>query len=156
MTDTEPQLQSDTTVREILESTIERYFATIEAEDFSATSDLFIEAGQLLAPFEKPIVGREAIAFYLSKEARGMKLLPQNKINEPSEDNSDRIKIVGKVKTSLFTVNVSWYFTLNSIGQIVTVRIKLLASPQELLNLQNSQEQSIKNNDSETKNTDKQ
>ena len=35
----------------------------------------------------------------------------------------------------LFGVNVSWLFILNSQQQIVSTTVKLLASPQELLNL---------------------
>jgi hypothetical protein len=145
MTYTETSTEQNATEKKISESAIDKYFATIEAEDFTATAALFAEDGQLLAPFEKPIVGKKAIALYLSQEARGMKILPQEKIYEPAEDNLAKIIIIGKVKTSLFTVNVSWHFSLNSEGQIATVRIKLLASPQELLNLQNSQQQGNKN-----------
>ena len=116
-------------------STIINYFATINREEFVETAALFIENGELLAPFEKPIIGRKAIASYISQEAKGMKLLPKQEICESTEDNTERVEVIGKVKTSLFTVNVAWFFNLNQEQEIITVKIKLLASPQELLGL---------------------
>ena len=70
-----------------------------------------------------------------TKEATGMKLLPKLGVWETEED-TERYKVLGKVRTSLFSVNVAWYFTLNAEVQITSAKIKLLASPQELLNLQ--------------------
>jgi len=118
------------------------YFATINQAEFVKTASLFSDHGTLFAPFEKPIIGREKIAAYLSKEAKGMKLLPQQGIYETgaeTESNCETYKILGKVKTALFSVNVAWYFTFNQDDQIATVQIKLLASPRELLNLQSKQ-----------------
>ncbi|MGL5941598.1 MAG: ketosteroid isomerase family protein [Waterburya sp.] len=116
---------------------IDNYFATINREDFEQTAAFFAEDGKLLAPFEEPILGRDAIALYLQKEAKGMKLLPQKKMCELTADNVDKIKVTGKVKTSLFSVNVAWFFNFNSEQQITEAKIKLLASPQELLGLRN-------------------
>ena len=118
---------------------IANYFLTINQEEFTETASLFAEDGEMLAPFEKPIVGREKITSYLVKEATGMKLLPMQGICE-IEDEVERFKVLGKVRTSMFSVNVAWYFTLNPQGQLTSARIKLLASPQELLNLQNQRE----------------
>lgn len=114
---------------------IDNYFATINQEDFEQTAALFAEDGKLLAPFEEPIIGRDAIALYLHKEANGMKLLPQKKMCELTANNVDQIKVTGKVKTSLFSVNVAWFLNFNSEQQITEAKIKLLASPQELLGL---------------------
>ena len=118
---------------------IANYFLTINQEKFTETASLFAEDGEMLAPFEKPIVGREKITSYLVKEATGMKLLPMQGICE-IEDEVERFKVLGKVRTSMFSVNVAWYFTLNPQGQLTSARIKLLASPQELLNLQNQRD----------------
>jgi hypothetical protein len=121
----------------ITKPAIINYFATINQAEFVKTASLFSDYGTLLAPFEKPIVGREKILAYLSKEAKGMKLLPQQGITESeTELNCETYKILGKVKTALFSVNVAWYFTFNQDDQIATVQIKLLASLNELLNLQ--------------------
>lgn len=138
MTYTETQTEHFAKIEGIEEAVIVRYFATINQEGFEATAALFTEDGELLAPFEKPIVGRDAIAAYLSKEAKGMKLLPLQGIYESAEkeNNLPTVKVTGKVKTSLFSVNVAWYFNLNTTQKITRVKIKLLASPQELLGLQ--------------------
>ena len=134
MTYTKPVL----VIEGITESAIVNYFATFNRQDFIETASLFVEAGELLAPFEKPIVGRENIAAYLIKEATGMQTIPKQGIEIESELN--RYKILGKVKNSLFSVNVAWYFTLNSDSQIQEVKIKLLASPQELLGLKSKRD----------------
>lgn len=131
--------QTELTIEGVEEPSVINYFATINQENFEQTAALFSEDGQMLAPFEKPIVGRDAIALYLEKEAKGMKLLPHR--YEPSEAE-EQIRVTGKVKTSLFSVNVAWYFSLNQ-QQITLVRIKLLASPQELLGLKNTKEADI-------------
>ena len=129
--------ESSIDIEHITEVSIINYFATIDREEFGETAALFTEDGIMLAPFESPIVGREAIALYLAKEAKGMKLLPE-RVYQPTEDNSFQIMVRGKVQTSLFSVNVAWYFNLNDQQQITTVKIKLLASPKELLNLRES------------------
>ncbi|MGB3691412.1 MAG: hypothetical protein WA999_01710, partial [Spirulinaceae cyanobacterium] len=136
MSSIETQTEDFITIENIEEPVIINYFVTINHGKFIETAALFAEEGELLAPFEKPILGKEAIASYLSKEAKGMKLLPQQGIYELNEDDLETIKVTGKVKTPLFSVNVAWHFCLNSDQQITTIKIKLLASPQELLGLQ--------------------
>lgn len=135
MTHTDIHIEDSPVIEGIEETEIASYFATINREDFTATAALFARDGEMLAPFEKPIVGRENIIAYLTKEATGMKLLPKLGIWE-SEEDTEHCKVLGKVRTSLFSVNVAWYFTVNTEAQITSVKIKLLASPQELLNLQ--------------------
>lgn len=127
--------ESSINIAGIEDASIINYFVTINEEEFGQTAALFAEEGEMLAPFEKPIVGREAISLYLAKEAKGMKLLPNEGIYQSTEDNFP-IMVQGRVKTSLFSVNVAWYFNLNADGQITTAKIKLLASPKELLSLQ--------------------
>ena len=134
----------------ISKSVIESYFSSINQEKFNLTADLFTEEGTLLAPFEKPIIGRKAIASYLEKEAKGMELIPLKEVYE-TEENTSRVTITGKVKTSLFSVNVAWHFELNSKDRITTAKIKLIASPQELLGLQKSKEKSIESSQDELK-----
>ncbi len=116
------------------ESAIVNYFTTINQAEFAQTAALFATDGELQAPFEQPIIGRKAIASYLSQEAKGMKLLPK-KASYESPENQTKVNVIGKVKTSLFSVNVSWRFNLNQDKQITKAKIKLLASPQELLGL---------------------
>ena len=135
-TDTEQSIA----IEGIKETAIANYFATINREDFVKTASLFGENGVLNAPFEKPIVGRKAIASYLAKEAKGMKLLPKQGISETIEDDREQIKVTGKVKTPLFSVNVAWHFCIDRDKEITSATIKLLASPQELLGLKQAKE----------------
>lgn len=96
---------------------------------------MFATDGELHPPFESPLIGPDAIAAYLEQEATGMQMLPKQGTAEEIEDGYTQIQVKGKVKTPLFSVNVGWIFVLNSGREIAAATIKLLASPQELLNL---------------------
>lgn len=137
-----PQIQSsidssdaDITIEGITEPTILRYFETLNAEDFEACAALFAADGVMYPPFETGIVGSLAIANYLHQEAQGMKLEPREGISKSIENDCLEVQVAGKVQTSLFGVNVSWLFVLNQQREIFSTKIKLLASPQELLNI---------------------
>lgn len=120
----------------ITEPTILRYFETMNSGDFQATSDLFAADGSLKAPFESAIVGPDAIAAYLQKEAQGMKLEPSQGIVQPLDNKQIQVQVSGKVQTSWCGVNASWLFVLNQQQEIAAATVKLLASPQELLSMQ--------------------
>lgn len=122
----------------ITEPTILQYFELFNAGAFEAVSQLFDSEGVMNAPFESAIVGPEAIAAYLHQEATGMTLLPRQGVIETIEEGSTQVQVAGKVQTPWFGVNVSWLFILNAQQKIVSATIKLLASPQELLNLRRS------------------
>ncbi|OWY65116.1 nuclear transport factor 2 [cyanobacterium TDX16] len=119
----------------ITESTIICYFDTLNTENYQACANLFATDGVMYPPFEEGILGREAIATFLQREAQGMKLEPERGISQVVENGDLEVQVVGKVQTPLFGVNVSWFFLLNSQQEIATTKIKLLASPQELLSL---------------------
>jgi hypothetical protein len=114
--------------------TISAYFESFNQADFQATAALFAVDGQLLPPFETPISGREAIAAYLEREAKGMKAVPQT-IEEGLVSDDTNIQVTGQVQTPLFGVNVNWQFLLNSQSEILSVKIKLLAALRDLLHL---------------------
>ncbi|MGB3509185.1 MAG: ketosteroid isomerase family protein [Microcoleaceae cyanobacterium] len=115
---------------------VNRYFETFNSDDFEATASLFTADGVLNAPFEDPIIGGCAIASYLKTEAKGMEAYPQEGVSQQLDDRNIEVQVSGKVKTPLFWVNVAWQFILNpQHDKIVAVTVKLLASPQELLNL---------------------
>lgn len=119
----------------ITEPSVLSYFETLNSGKFESTAALFASDGALKPPFEADIIGPTAIAAYLKQEANGMKLLPKQGVIENLEDSQRQVQVSGKVQTSLFIVNVAWTFILNHLDQIVYARIKLLASPKELLNL---------------------
>ncbi|HAA29813.1 MAG TPA: nuclear transport factor 2 [Cyanobacteria bacterium UBA8553] len=126
---------TDLAIEGITEPVVLRYFETMNAGDYEATAALFADTGVMHPPFEEPISGKDAIATYLQVEAKGMQLLPNKGIAETLEDDQTHIQVTGKVQTSVFGVNVSWIFILNPEREILSARIKLLASPQELLSL---------------------
>jgi SnoaL-like domain len=119
----------------IHETTIYEYFRRLDRGDFEATANLFADGGCLNPPFEKSIVGREAIAQYLSKEAIGMSFRPECGQLVESDLARMRYQIQGKVVTNYFTVSVGWSIELNADREITIVGIKLLASMSELLTL---------------------
>ncbi len=123
------------TIAGVNNDTISNYFESLNTGDFSTTTALFATDGVMYAPFESGIVGGDAIASYLQQEALGLKAEPHQGIIESQEDDLVQIRVNGKVQMPLFGVNVSWLFILNSQQQIVSVTVKLLASPQELINL---------------------
>lgn len=129
-------LLQTTLIAGITEPVIEAYFDTLNAGKFSATASLFAANGTLHPPFESSVVGQEAIATYLQTEANGMKLYPLKGSVVILHNNQTQFNVTGKVKTALFGVNVSWTFILNATQEIESVEVKLLASLQELANLQ--------------------
>ncbi|MBD2100644.1 ketosteroid isomerase family protein [Leptolyngbya sp. FACHB-261] len=112
-----------------------RYFETINAGDFEATGLLFASEGAMYPPFESPVVGPTAISTFLQAEAQGMQLQPKQGLVESLADDQTQVRVSGKVQTALFGVNVSWQFVLNAEGLIVSAVVKLLASPEQLLQL---------------------
>ena len=134
-TTTRPILTRSIKIAGITKPAVLRYFETLNAGDFAATANLFVDNGILHAPFEEPIIGKSSIATYLKTEARGMQLEPQQGISQILEDDRVEVQVSGRVKTFAFGVNVGWLFVLNSDREILAVTVKLLASAQELLNL---------------------
>jgi len=129
-------MQTQTIVIEgISHPTILRYFETLNAGEFEATSQLFAIEGEMKPPFEASIVGRDAIADYLKREAPGLITIPQAGMAEETDQNCTEFQITGKVQMPMFGVNVTWYFTVDQTDQLTFTRIKLNASPQELVNL---------------------
>lgn len=127
------------TVEGITEPAVMSYFTAMNADDFEAALSLFTFDGALQPPFQKPIVGREAIAKYMRAEAQGLNIMPKQGISQVLPDGSKQLKITGVVQTPWFGVNVgmniSWRFLLNPEGKIFFVAIDMLASPEELLSL---------------------
>ncbi|GAA6620206.1 YybH family protein [Scytonema sp. NUACC26] len=135
---TSAEVSEQLQIQGVTEPTILRYYQTLNSGDFEATAALFAEDGVMHPPFESGIVGRDAIAHYLQQEAQGIIAEPREGISEPLNEEQIQFQVTGKAQTSWCGVNVLWFFTLNQQRQIVYTKIKLLASPQELLALQKS------------------
>lgn len=125
----------DICIEGVTHETVTRYFETLNAGQFEATAALFAEDGALLPPFEEPVVGQEAIATYLHREATGMQLQPRAGEREALETGDTQFRIKGKVQTPFFGVNVGWIFVLTPQSKLRSAQIRLLASPRELLKL---------------------
>jgi hypothetical protein len=119
----------------ITATSVINYFITLNAGKFQDTAALFAENGVMYPPFESGIIGPEAISNYLYKEAQDLKAEPHQGITEDLPNQQIHIQITGKAHTSWCSVNVLWLFILNQQQQIIEAKIKLLASPQELLAL---------------------
>ncbi|MEJ6487154.1 ketosteroid isomerase family protein [Nostoc punctiforme UO1] len=129
------QLKEEFQIEGITEASVLRYFQTLNAGEFEATAALFAVDGVMRPPFESDIVGTDAIAAYLKQEGQNVKAYPNTAIAEMLETGEIQIQVAGKAQTSWCSVNVLWLFILNQQRQIFYTRIKLLASPQELLSL---------------------
>ncbi|MEH1885896.1 MULTISPECIES: ketosteroid isomerase family protein [unclassified Nostoc] len=129
------QLKEEFQIEGITETSVLRYFETLNAGEFEATAALFAVEGVMHPPFESDIVGTDAIAAYLKKEGKNVKAYPNTGIAETLETSEIQVQVTGKAQTSWCSVNVLWLFILNQQRQILYTRIKLLASPQELLSL---------------------
>ncbi|MCZ2205387.1 orange carotenoid-binding protein [Cylindrospermopsis raciborskii] len=136
---TEMSKRTQVTIEGVTNSTVLSYVNNLNANDFGALIDLFAPDGALQPPFQKPIVGRDAILRFFNEECQNLTLIPERGISEAVEDGYTQIKVTGKVQTPWFGaavgMNIAWRFLLNPQGKIFFVAIDLLASPKELLNL---------------------
>lgn len=127
------------TIEGVTEPTVLKYIEAMNADNVEAAVALFANNGALQPPFQKPIVGREAITAYLRDEGQGLVMKPTKGVSESIEDGYTQHKITGTVETPWFGgnvgMNIAWRFLLDPQGQIYFVAIDLLASPKELLNL---------------------
>ncbi len=119
--------------------TVSSYMNNMNANDFDELIKLFVEDGALQPPFQRPIVGKDAVLRFFREECQNLKLLPERGVSEPADDGYTQVKVTGKVQTPWFGaavgMNMAWRFLLNPQGKIFFVGIDLLASPKELLNL---------------------
>ena len=136
---TEMAARSHVTIEGISNPTVLAYMNNMNANDFDAAMALFAPDGALQPPFQRPIVGQEAIRTYMREECQRLKLMPERGVFEPAQDGYTPIKVTGKVQTPWFGasagMNMAWRFLLDSQDKIAFVAIDLLASPKELLNL---------------------
>jgi hypothetical protein len=121
----------------VINPTINAYMDQLNANDFDNLIALFLPDGALQPPFQKPIVGSDAILRFFREECQNLRLLPERGYAEPADGGFNQIKVTGKVQTPWFGagvgMNVAWRFLLNPEGKIYFVAIDLLASPAELL-----------------------
>lgn len=120
-------------IEDIPSQVIHDYFLTLNEYQFEEFAALFSPDGVLLPPFESAIAGRDAICQYLQTTGIEVKAFPQSGTIQPQNNGLTIYQISGNVKTSYFTVNVVWIIELNAEQQIVSAKIKLLATLEDLL-----------------------
>jgi hypothetical protein len=130
--------RTQVTIEGITNATVLSYMNNLNANDFDALIQLFTPDGALQPPFQKPIVGKDAVLRFLREDCQNLKLIPERGVSEPAEDGYTQIKVTGKVQTPWFGagvgMNMAWRFLLTPDNKIFFVAIDLLASPKELLN----------------------
>jgi hypothetical protein len=131
--------RSQVQIEGVTNPTVLSYMNNLNANDFDALIQLFTPDGALQPPFQKPIVGTDAVLKFFREDCQNLKLMPERGVVEPAEDGFTQIKVTGKVQTPWFGANVgmnmAWRFLLDPQDKIFFVAIDLLASPKELLNL---------------------
>ncbi|MGA7933049.1 MAG: orange carotenoid-binding protein [Kovacikia sp.] len=131
--------RTQVTIEGVDNPTILSYMNNLNANDFDTLIDLFAPDGALQPPFQKPIVGKEAILRFFREDCQNLKLNPERGVIEPADEGYTQIKITGKVQTPWFGagvgMNMAWRFLLTPDNKIFFVAIDLLASPKELLKL---------------------
>ena len=134
---TPEELRKKVFIEGVINPTVNSYMDLLNANDFDNLIQLFLPDGALQPPFQKPIVGSEAILRFFREDCQNLRLLPERGYAEPTEGDFTQIKVTGKVQTPWFGagigMNVAWRFLLNPEGKIYLVAIDLLASPAELL-----------------------
>jgi len=130
--------RTQVTIEGVTNPTILAYMDNMNANDFDALIQLFAEDGALQPPFQRPIVGQDAVLRFFREECQNLKLIPERGVVEEADAGYTQIKVTGKCQTPWFGgnvgMNIAWRFLLNPEGQVFFVAIDLLASPKELLN----------------------
>ncbi|CAD5978504.1 Orange carotenoid-binding protein [Planktothrix tepida] len=131
--------RTQVTIEGVDNPTVLNYMNNMNANDFEVLIELFTPDGALQPPFQKPIVGKDAVLRFFREECNHLKLIPERGVTEPAEGGYTQIKVTGKVQTPWFGagvgMNMAWRFLLSPENKIFFVAIDLLASPKELLNL---------------------
>jgi hypothetical protein len=137
-----PQQMSERTkvsIEGVTNATVLNYMDNLNANDFDALIEQFASDGALQPPFQRPIVGKEAVYRFFREECQNLKLIPERGVVEPTADGFTQVKVTGKVQTPWFGagvgMNIAWRFLIAPDSKIFFVAIDLLASPKELLNL---------------------
>ncbi|MEQ8756312.1 MAG: orange carotenoid-binding protein [Coleofasciculus sp. G1-WW12-02] len=131
--------RTSVTIQGVDNPTVLSYMNYMNANDFDALIQLFTDDGALQPPFQRPIIGKDAVYRFFREECQNLKLIPEQGVSESAQEGYTQIKVTGKVQTPWFGagvgMNMAWRFLLNPENKVYFVAIDLLASPKELLNL---------------------
>lgn len=85
--------RTQVTIAGVTHPTVLSYIDNMNANDFEVAANLFSPNGSLQPPFQKPIIGREAILAYMREECQGLKLMPEQGVVESQEEGYTPIKV---------------------------------------------------------------
>ena len=77
-------------------------------------------------------------------EAKGMRATPMEAEVTSLDHGHRQVVVKGRVKALVFKVNVQWTFTLSDEEMILDAQIKLLASLQELMQINRGEKSQAK------------
>lgn len=95
-------LRSQVSIEGVDNPTILSYMNNLNANDFNTLIELFTPDGALQPPFQKPIVGKDAVLRFFREDCQNLKLIPEKGVVEPASDGYTQIKVTGKVQTPWF------------------------------------------------------
>ncbi len=131
--------RTSVSIQDIDNPTVISYMNYLNANDFDELIKLFTPDGALQPPFQRPIVGTDAVLRFFREDCQNLKLIPERGVAEEVDDGFTQIKVTGRVQTPWFGagvgMNMAWRFLLTPDNKIFFVAIDLLASPKELLKL---------------------
>lgn len=135
MSQSQSEIGSCSSLSLLTHPTVSSYFDLLSAANFQEIANLFAPDGQLLPPFESAITGKTDILTYLEAEAQGFQAFPQEFTQQLMPTGQVSVEVTGKVQTPQFTVNVKWQFLLSDSSEILKLKLKLLATLKDLLQL---------------------
>ncbi len=112
-----------------LPPSVRAYFLDLNGGQLQRVAAWFQEEGVLHSPLDGTIRGQGAILDYLGAKTQGMICYP-----ETVTGSNEALVVLGRVRCPAFWVRVQWTFCLTDT-HISSLRVQLLASPQELLKL---------------------
>ncbi len=118
----------------VLPAVVALYFEAFNRGNSEALTALFDPQALLIAPVNIRVRSATAIVAYIAEKGRGMSAEP-----EVFEGREDSIAVLGHVRGPAFRVRAAWVFQLSG-GRIARLRVRLLASMQEMLRYQDQYE----------------
>jgi hypothetical protein len=89
---TPEELRKKVFIEGVINPTVNSYMDLLNANDFDHLIQLFLPDGALQPPFQKPIVGAEAILRFFREDCQNLRLLPERGYAEPTEDGFNQIR----------------------------------------------------------------
>lgn len=72
--------------------TVLAYMNNMNANDFDTLINLFLPDGALQPPFQRPIVGKEAVMRFFNEECQNLVLVPERGVSEQADGGYTQIK----------------------------------------------------------------